>query len=102
MLALLDANLPLRALTSSITCAVTDEGDILLDPTERELSQAQSIHFFAFDSEGGIVVSDMNGWCGREDYITCAGVCKLASEKVLLFLRLAVEKRVGKEFRLNF
>eukprot|EP01108_Squamamoeba_japonica_P005820 TRINITY_DN4707_c0_g1_i3.p1 TRINITY_DN4707_c0_g1~~TRINITY_DN4707_c0_g1_i3.p1 ORF type:complete len:225 (+),score=64.32 TRINITY_DN4707_c0_g1_i3:40-675(+) len=49
-LALLDAGVPLRSLCAAVTCAVTSDGAVQLDPTADEEASAAALLTFAYDA----------------------------------------------------
>lgn len=51
-LALIDCGVPMKSTTSAVCCMISNDGLFLLDPTNLELKNAVSVHFFAFDAKG--------------------------------------------------
>ncbi|KAG0041215.1 4-alpha-L-fucosyltransferase [Gryganskiella cystojenkinii] len=55
VLTLLDAGIPLNSIVGSVTCIIDEKsGEILIDPTNVELTQAKSTRVFVFDSKDSI------------------------------------------------
>ncbi|OUM66283.1 hypothetical protein PIROE2DRAFT_40917 [Piromyces sp. E2] len=97
-LALIDAGIPLRSTLLSVTCAIQEDGEILLDPTNEEMKNASSVHVFAFsNTSNDIVSSESTGTFSKEEYFKCADVCKLAVSSVLKFVHSAIEHKLQKE-----
>ncbi|GJJ72605.1 exosome complex component RRP46 [Entomortierella parvispora] len=117
VLALLDAGIPLNSILGSVTCIVDEKsGEILLDPTTEELSQAKSTHVFVFDNKSSIsttgaaamdldsesspiLFSDSTGLYTEEEYFKCANICHKAAQTVHGFIRTAVQKKLEKEYQ---
>ncbi|KAJ3092713.1 Exosome component 5 [Quaeritorhiza haematococci] len=96
-LALIDAGIPMKSLVASVTCMVDQDGELVLDPTLNEMENARSVHFFAFDNvNDGVIASQSTGIFSEDEYFACHDLCKLAVEKVHLFMRMAIERRLAK------
>ncbi|KAJ1836309.1 exosome non-catalytic core subunit rrp46 [Coemansia sp. RSA 2706] len=98
-LALIDAGIPLRATVAAATCAVLATGDIVVDPTQEEADAAQSTHTFAFSNQqtDGPAYVDSRGEFTMDQYDACYDMCANAVERILAFMRSAVEGKVVKE-----
>lgn len=51
----------MKRIVSSISCIVTDDGDLYLDPTSEELAKCRSSHLFVFDNNDCLVACDSLG-----------------------------------------
>ncbi|KAH8555206.1 ribosomal protein S5 domain 2-type protein [Umbelopsis sp. PMI_123] len=100
-LAMLDAGLPMSSLVASVSAAIDQENNILLDPSSQELENASSVHTFAFDntSSYNLLLSHSTGTFSEDQYFSCLEACKHASERVHAFIRTAVEKKIQKEYQ---
>ncbi|KAJ1735107.1 exosome non-catalytic core subunit rrp46 [Coemansia biformis] len=98
-LALVDAGIPLRTMVAAATCAVLPGGAIVVDPTLEEAAGAQSVHTFAFggDTAGGPLHVDSRGDFAMDEYNACYDICATTAERVLAFMRSAVEGKIAKE-----
>ncbi|KAJ3207152.1 Exosome component 5 [Clydaea vesicula] len=68
VLALINAGIPICSIVSSLTCCIDQEGELLVDPDNSEIENAQSVHFFTFDCKTDeIVVSDSYGSTAAEE-----------------------------------
>ena len=61
MLALLSASIALSMTFSSTLVAVTQNDDLLLNASPRELQQSSSIHVLAFSSKGDLLLVESEG-----------------------------------------
>ncbi|ORY66386.1 uncharacterized protein BCR38DRAFT_339587 [Pseudomassariella vexata] len=64
LLSLLSAAIPLTAtLTSTAFAVLSEEGNrrIVIDPTARDVEQAESLHVFAFTSHGELLLAESEG-----------------------------------------
>ncbi|ORY00697.1 ribosomal protein S5 domain 2-like protein [Basidiobolus meristosporus CBS 931.73] len=98
-LALIDAGIPSKSIIAASTCLITDAGELIVDPTAKELEAPHSsLHTFAFDSATQeAVFSESIGSYTEEEYFRCLDICSAASVKVQGFLRTALEKKLEKE-----
>ena len=61
-LALLDACIPLSSTFSSLTCGLTEEGELLVDPDLQQEEQCKALLTFVVDdASGDIVMSHAHG-----------------------------------------
>ncbi|KAI9199386.1 ribosomal protein S5 domain 2-type protein [Polychytrium aggregatum] len=101
MLALVDSGIPLKCMVASTTCAVTANGQVLLDPTRSEIETAKSVHIFAFESlSGNLVANESIGPFTEKEYTACHQLCQAASEKIQAFMRASIERKLKKDHRL--
>ncbi|KAG4085741.1 ribosomal protein S5 domain 2-type protein [Neocallimastix lanati (nom. inval.)] len=97
-LALIDAGIPLHSTLLSVTSAVMENGEILIDPTNEEMKEATSVHVFAFsNTSNDIVSSESTGTFTEDEYFKCFDICKLAVSSVLKFVHTAIERKLQKE-----
>ncbi|KAJ2661577.1 exosome non-catalytic core subunit rrp46 [Coemansia sp. RSA 1200] len=111
-LALIDAAVPLRDTVAAAACAVREDGSAIVDPTLEETREARSIHTFAFAASdvtgiadltavatAGIcpVYVDSRGEFSVAEYDRCFELCAHAAQRVLAFMRTAIEDKVSKE-----
>jgi exosome complex component RRP46 len=75
-LALLDGALPLEETMVAALGCFTSEGQVLLEPTEKELLGCQSVHAMAYDSHGGILLNESAGSIGVEEWEQMAEALK--------------------------
>lgn len=96
-LALLDAGIPMKYLMASVMCIIDKDGELILDPTEKQTREAKCLHTFAFESqEQKIITSTMQGTCTAEQYQSCLAACQKASQEIFTFYRTSTEKRLSK------
>ncbi|KAJ9053495.1 exosome non-catalytic core subunit rrp46 [Entomophthora muscae] len=99
MLALIDSGLPLSSMLGAVSCSISDQGTILLDPTTEEISSATSVHTFVFSSEvakqdqAEIVFNESVGVYTFEQYSECFRMCLNAAKETISFLRDAIPKK---------
>uniref|UniRef100_A0ABM0M419 Exosome complex component RRP46-like n=1 Tax=Saccoglossus kowalevskii TaxID=10224 RepID=A0ABM0M419_SACKO len=61
-MALLDAGLPMSCLVAAVTCSLSCDGDIILDPTSQQEKEAKAILTFVFESrDNEIITSNTHG-----------------------------------------
>ncbi|KAJ2907775.1 exosome non-catalytic core subunit rrp46, partial [Coemansia aciculifera] len=96
-LALVDAGIPLKSMISAATCAVLSDDVVVVDPTQEEIDAARSVHTFAFanpvsdSNKQGPLYVDSRGNFTMDEYNHCYDLCVLAAERVLAFMRTAIE-----------
>ncbi len=99
-LALVDAGVAMRFLFASVTCAITDDGEIVVDPDGKECASAACVMTFVFDSVDRDILGSRiaSGSCSENKFQLCLGVARAASEKVFEFYRECVKRKFSKEF----
>ncbi|KAJ2424907.1 exosome non-catalytic core subunit rrp46 [Coemansia sp. RSA 2531] len=102
-LALVDAGIPLKCMITAATCAVLSDDTTVVDPTQEEIDAARSTHTFAFasGSSTGPLYVDSRGDFTMDEYNHCYELCALATERVLAFMRTAIEGKVTKEAKIS-
>ncbi|KAJ1736489.1 exosome non-catalytic core subunit rrp46 [Coemansia sp. Benny D160-2] len=108
-LALIDAAVPLRDTVAAAACAVREDGSAVVDPTLEEIRDARSIHTFAFAASDVSNIADLTsasicpiyvdsrGEFSVAEYDRCFELCARAAQRVLAFMRTAIEDKVSKE-----
>ncbi|KAI8326388.1 ribosomal protein S5 domain 2-like protein [Martensiomyces pterosporus] len=102
-LALVDTGIPLKSMVAAATCAVLADGSVVVDPTQEECERAASTHTLAFannDSAGPVYV-DSRGQFTMEEYNKCYDLCAATTERVVAFMRTAIEGRIEKESQIS-
>ncbi|KAJ1937426.1 exosome non-catalytic core subunit rrp46 [Linderina macrospora] len=96
---LIDAGVPLKCTVAAAACAVMGDGCVVVDPTKEEVEKAVSTHTFAFDngSLDGPVYVDSRGRFSMSEYNACYDLCRLTCDRVLAFMRTALESKIQKE-----
>ncbi|KAI8904587.1 ribosomal protein S5 domain 2-type protein [Powellomyces hirtus] len=99
VLALADAGISMRSLPASVTCMISREGLLLLDPTAVEMENAQSTHVFVFDNiSEGLISNISTGAFTMDEYLSCYDTCHTASKAVQQMFRSSLEGKVRKEY----
>ncbi|KAI8051488.1 ribosomal protein S5 domain 2-type protein [Syncephalis plumigaleata] len=97
-MALLNAGLPLRSIPAAITCAITAEGEVWIDPTAEEEAMARSIHTMAFVQEKHqLIFIESTGQYTEEQLQACHDLCRAGADKVYAFYRVALERKLAEE-----
>eukprot|EP01114_Cavostelium_apophysatum_P009351 TRINITY_DN22467_c0_g1_i1.p1 TRINITY_DN22467_c0_g1~~TRINITY_DN22467_c0_g1_i1.p1 ORF type:complete len:223 (+),score=16.46 TRINITY_DN22467_c0_g1_i1:65-733(+) len=93
-LALLDAGIAMKSMVGSITCAIGQDGTLLIDPTQQEEEDASSIFVFALNSPfDGVVSSKTSGTFSEEEYFACLEAAKKGASRVTGFVRESYQKQ---------
>ncbi len=96
VLALVDAGVPTRSLFSAVACVISEDGQLLLDPTTEEIEQSRSSHVFAFDAiDYNVIACESLGNFTEEEYFACLDICQTAARTVISFIRTAIEKKLS-------
>ena len=96
-LAMLDAGLSMRGAFSAASCALLEDGIIVVDPTLEEERAAVANLFASWDSGGSILSCQVTGRMGRNEYNLCLAKAKAAAASAAAFIRLAYQQRVQVE-----
>jgi exosome complex component RRP46 len=59
--ALVDGGLPLAATTAAALAIVREDGEVLIDPQDKQMSSFKSIHAMAFDQHGSQLLDESSG-----------------------------------------
>ena len=96
-LALLDAAVPLRALFAAVSCVVLPDGQVILDPDNKQEREVQAHMTFVFESQGHSVISSRSvGTVTSAQYQTCLLACQEASQQIFQFFRQATERKLSR------
>jgi ribonuclease PH len=97
-LALLDACVALKHLVAAVTCAVSTDGLILVDPDSKQLGRSRATLVFVFESrEGGVVSSSCQGPVSPEQLQECIAAASRTAAKIFDFYRLVVGRKFSKD-----
>ncbi|KAJ8329893.1 exosome non-catalytic core subunit rrp46 [Batrachochytrium dendrobatidis] len=98
VLALIDAGIPLSKTCSAVTCMISKEGVLLLDPVLLECSEAQSMHILVPDATSSEVLAvHSTGLFETDEFDACFELSALAASSIHDFMRAAMERKVQKE-----
>ncbi|KAJ1339692.1 hypothetical protein BSLG_005725 [Batrachochytrium salamandrivorans] len=100
VLALIDAGIPLSKTCSAVTCMISKEGVLLLDPVLLECSEAQSMHILVPDATSSEVLAVHSTGLFETDeasFDACFELSALAASSIHDFMRAAMERKVQKE-----
>ncbi|KTG36312.1 hypothetical protein cypCar_00010530 [Cyprinus carpio] len=96
-MALMDAGLPMSHLFCSVTCAISKEGQIIIDPTARQEKECPALLTFAIDSaECNVLMSSTTGSFSVQELQQCIAISQKASEQIFQFYRDSVKRRYSK------
>ncbi|ORX69655.1 ribosomal protein S5 domain 2-like protein [Linderina pennispora] len=98
-MALVDAGVPMKTTVAAAACVVLKDGSIVADPTKEEAELAVSTHTFAFanGSSDGPLYVDSRGRFSMAEYNRCYDLCRLTCDRILAFMRTALESKIQKE-----
>ncbi|CAG8523505.1 6468_t:CDS:2 [Ambispora gerdemannii] len=98
-LALIDAGVPMKAIITAVTCIVTQQGDVLVDPTSKEAEEAVSTHTFAFDSLFfNAVLCESNGIFTEKQFLESYVLCKSGANQIYEKIR----ESLGHKFQIQY
>jgi len=115
--ALVDAGIPLSGLLTAVSCGVTHDGQVFLDPTKLEEQKSKAFVCLVFPSrslsavsglpldvdgesvEHGIVTSVTRGAMEVKEYFTCVENGRAAAGKISEFARTSIERSQKGESR---
>ncbi|XP_027734942.1 exosome complex component RRP46 [Empidonax traillii] len=94
---LLDAGLPLSSLFCGVTCALSPDGTVTLDPTARQEQEARAVLTFAIDSsEKKVLMVTTKGSCSVEEMQQCLVMAQRAADTIFQFYRDSLHRRYSK------
>ena len=68
LLALLTGAVPLKGIATATCIAISQSSDLIVEPSPREASQAQSLHVLAFTSDDELLVAESEGSFTAEEF----------------------------------
>lgn len=110
--ALVDAGIPLKYLATAICCSLTNDRDVILDPTKVEEENVQAFACLVFPNtplsvvrevpvpnddepfEHGIITSVTRGVMSVGDYLSCLERGRTACAKISEFLRSSLQPQL--------
>ncbi|EDO43013.1 predicted protein [Nematostella vectensis] len=96
-LAMMDAGFPMRCMMCGITCAITEQDELVLDPTLEQERKATAVLTFVFDSVNqNLLTSSTKGSFDVDQYNKCLAASKAAMGNILAFYRQSVERKLSK------
>ncbi|OCT68051.1 exosome complex component RRP46 isoform X2 [Xenopus laevis] len=94
---LMDAGLPMRSLFCGVTCALDNDGNITLDPNDRQQKESRAVLTFAIEStERKVLMTSSRGLYSAAELQQCIAAAQLASEKLFQFYRDFIRRRYSK------
>ncbi|XP_077285232.1 exosome complex component Rrp46 [Arctopsyche grandis] len=92
-LALINSGLAMKHLFAAVHCVIKTSGEVVLDPSEKELMDIAAQFTFAFDSiDKNIIMSSTEGVFSPEQYHECVSKCRKASDNIFSYYRDIVKK----------
>jgi exosome complex component RRP46 len=107
---LVDAGIPLSGLLAAVSCGVTHEGEVFLDPSKQEEQRSKAHVCLVFPSrplsavpelpldvdgepvQHGVVTCVTRGAMEVQEYIKCVELGRAASAKISEFSRTSIER----------
>ncbi|KAM9325495.1 exosome complex component RRP46 [Gastrophryne carolinensis] len=94
---LMDAGLPMRALFCGVTCALDDDGEITLDPTNKQQKESRAVLTFAIEStEKKVLTVFTKGVYSPAELQQCIAAAQSSAQKIFQFYRDSVKRRYSK------
>ncbi|KAG8236183.1 hypothetical protein J437_LFUL013449 [Ladona fulva] len=92
-LALIRSGIAMKFLVAAVTCGITKDDKVILDPDLNKVKDCHTELMFAFDSiDFNIVAVDSSGQYTEEQYQKALSLCKEASNEIFDFYRNLVKK----------
>ena len=96
-LALLDSSVSMKCLVGAVHCCISDNGEIILDPTHKGEAGSSANLTFAFESRDKNVITVVaNGKFSKDQFEKCLVTCREASSAVFAFFKETVQKKMSK------
>lgn len=102
-LALLDASVSLKFLIASVTVVIMPDGDIVCDPTGKQVARSVASLMFTFSSKPApdgspvIVSTNVSGRVSSDQLQQCLTAAHTAANTVFKFFRETVARKFSKE-----
>lgn len=96
-MALMDAAVGMHFMVAAVSTAVTEEGDIILDPVKRVEDEARAVLTFVFDSVSkNVVTVNTSGRFSQDEYKKSLKLTQQACDSVFSFYRDSLSKKLLK------
>ncbi|KAK6638926.1 hypothetical protein RUM43_007196 [Polyplax serrata] len=92
-LALMNAGIPLKYLFAAVSCMITHDNEIILDPDSKQLKESKASFTIVFDSiDKNVLSSESSGTFTKCEMDAVTSTCCSASTKMFQFYRDIVKK----------
>ena len=96
-LSLLDAAVPLKYMVAAVDCLINSDGQIILDPTDKQEKDAVAKMTFAFDSQLYQIIScETKGSFTKEQFNECLSLCKSSCSNIFQLYRDMIQQKLLK------
>ncbi|XP_076064088.1 exosome complex component Rrp46 isoform X2 [Oratosquilla oratoria] len=96
-MALLDAAISMRSMCGAISCCITKEGAIIIEPSNLDLEESTCVCTFVFEGPTHSLVSvHQEGQLSAAQYEQCLEKCQFAAKDLFNFFRRSVEEKYKK------
>ncbi|KAK2154410.1 hypothetical protein LSH36_269g06016 [Paralvinella palmiformis] len=94
-MALLNAAVPLNYMMAAVTIIVSEDGELVLDPTEKQQAAAVAYMMFVYSSKDfSLIASSSSGQYSDEQFQRCLLIGAESSKQVFKFYRDTMEKQL--------
>ncbi|ROT79602.1 exosome complex component RRP46 isoform X1 [Penaeus vannamei] len=93
-MALMDAAIQMNNTFAAVTCCITGDDIIKIEPTEAEIKESVAVATFVFEGLSLQVLSaHQEGRLNEETFQSCLSKCQIAAKDVFNFYRQTMEKK---------
>ncbi|GBC09461.1 hypothetical protein RclHR1_08890006 [Rhizophagus clarus] len=101
-MALIDAGIPMKDIVAAISCVISKDDQILLDPTLQEMENVKSFHTFAFNkTSSSLLFCESLGLFTDDQYFNCYEICNAAASAIFEKMREAVTNKLQEEYHIE-
>jgi len=97
-MALVHAGVPMRCMVASVCCAITDGGEVVVDPKEEVEKKCRCTMTLSFESrESKLISSHTAGSFSMDEYFNCLEVARQSASEIFSFQRLSVSRFLSRD-----
>lgn len=97
-MALLDSGVSMQYLMAAVTCAINDNGSIIMDPNTLQEQSAVAVLTFVFENcNYGVITVSAKGCYTLDQFQQCLSKCRDASKYVFQFFKDSISKKLSKQ-----
>lgn len=97
-MALLDSGASMRYLMAAVSCAINDNGGIIMDPNTLQEQSSVAVLTFVFENcNYGVITVSAKGCYTLDQFQQCLSKCRDASKYVFQFFKDSISKKLSKQ-----
>jgi len=97
-MALVHAGVPMKCMVASVCCAITNDGHVVVDPSQEVEEDCRCTMTLSFESrELKLISSHTTGSFSMDEYFDCLEVARKSASEILSFQRLSYSRFLSRD-----